>query len=675
MDLALVGVMVAGVENLSLASLASAARERGYETALVPFDGFAALDRTIARVLALRPRVCGVSIQSTESLLAVLTFTRLLRARGFAGRIVAGGHVATLHAADIVEADAGVDVVVRLAGEDAIVALLRDPDAVEVLAVPGAVVRDAEGRARLGAPARPLGMIPRPPPTERAIGDHLGVAAADLVASRGCEATCAYCCVAGASALAAAEASRAGDARADARYVRRAIGPLADEMAGLFHERGVRAFHFMDDNLLPLEPGEATRWVRALRAALDERGVPAIACAMQLRADAVTDESADALLALGLGRAYVGIDGYSAGQLRMLGRASQAEDGPRALATLRSRGIAAVSNALVLGPTTQLETLAREAEALRRVRGGPVHLLPIEARRGSVIARRAERAGLLEGGPLHVHYRFADPRVARVGRMLFALPTRLRQRSVPVAMYDLAYNLGIAARLHDGVELGPTWALWDETSAVWNEDQADVLLRAVEAAHAGEAAVEVLTAIERRRTGALDGMLLGQIDRALHDLERSVSKTTRAPARAHARSLVMGMLASAMSLAGCAGETAPPSDAGVDAAHVDDGGVDAAARPAVDTGVDAAGADGAACAVDPGPSQTTPGSQSCTTVEVRAHVDAAGHVTGFEGVAADGSTVVLPADVRACLDALFAQYCYPSAAGGDVLFDPHAWIA
>src|SRR5579862_4385627 len=128
MDVALVGVVAPGIENHSLAVLGEALTAAGLSHGVVPFEGFAGLLGTVDAVLAARPKVCGVSLQTTESLLAAMTFTRLLRERGFAGRIVVGGHVATLCSESILAAPTGVDVVVELAGERALVGLASGDD-------------------------------------------------------------------------------------------------------------------------------------------------------------------------------------------------------------------------------------------------------------------------------------------------------------------------------------------------------------------------------------------------------------------------------------------------------------------------------------------------------------------------------------------------------------------
>ena len=61
MDVALVGLLVPGIENHSLAALAHAVRAANREVVLVPFDGFAHLEQTLASVLRAKPRVCGIS--------------------------------------------------------------------------------------------------------------------------------------------------------------------------------------------------------------------------------------------------------------------------------------------------------------------------------------------------------------------------------------------------------------------------------------------------------------------------------------------------------------------------------------------------------------------------------------------------------------------------------------
>ncbi len=653
MDLALVGLVLPNVENHSLATLKHAAHDAGYSSVLVPFSGWADLDTAVRRVLRERPRVCGVSIQTTEVALAALTFARMLRARGYTGRIVCGGHFSTLNAESILSSRAGVDAVVRFAGERALVGLLADPSTDELALLPGIVWKDDTGALRYGKdPLAPIaGRAPGPLPV------HLGFPAADLVVSRGCEHKCAYCCVAGASALVA----RAGGQR----YERRDVGAIADEIAALFHDEGARIFNFMDDNVLPAEKREAAALARELRAALDSRGVGRIAISMQLRADAVDDKSAEALAELGLVRAYVGVDGYSRAQLRRLGRRAPPDAGARALSLLGARGVLSICNALLIGPTVRFDDLRAELDGLARIEHGPVHLLPIDVRAGTRYFDVAERRGLLEGSFLLRRYRFEDPRTERVGRAIAAMPTRLEERSVPIGLYDLAYNLGVARRLAPDAGLDDVMRVWHRVASQWNADQIRFLRAAIDASSDDDS---ISTLIERERpvVGAHDGALLAECDRALARVEREVSRARRASVRAHPRGTLLSVVAASMSLVGCyrwhgpsadAGRDASARDAGRDAPVARDGGVDAPMCP-----------DDRAPAASPTDNPCLPFCAAAPRLSLTLDLD--GVVVGIDLIEGD-----LPDNLRVCLEDFFDGVCYPSLAGNTFEVGGHCWVA
>lgn len=188
MDVVLVGPSLPGVENHSIAALRSALHDAGLSEAFVPFEGFMRLEPTAADVLEHRPKTVGISLQTIESALSSLVFAMLLRRRGFSGRIVIGGHFATLNAEALLESPAKIDAVVQFAGEEALVAVSNgalDDDA-QASKVSGLVFRDSRGEIRKGAPPRwtspaILSSLRR----FESLPDHLGFPAADLVSSRG----------------------------------------------------------------------------------------------------------------------------------------------------------------------------------------------------------------------------------------------------------------------------------------------------------------------------------------------------------------------------------------------------------------------------------------------------------------------------------------------------------
>src|ERR1041385_3436627 len=90
MELVLFGVMLPGVQNHSLRVLERAASRAGASVRLVRFHGWPDLEAALSAVDETRPSVCGVSLQTREAALPSMALAKLLRERGFGGRIVFG---------------------------------------------------------------------------------------------------------------------------------------------------------------------------------------------------------------------------------------------------------------------------------------------------------------------------------------------------------------------------------------------------------------------------------------------------------------------------------------------------------------------------------------------------------------------------------------------------------
>jgi Radical SAM superfamily len=680
MGVVLAGLVLPNVQNHSLASLTGALQREAIGHDVVPFRGWRDIEPVVARARAAErsgDTVFGVSVQNTEAALASITLARVLRRRGFRGRIVCGGHFATLNASDILDQVPEVDVVVRLAGEDALVGLARGAHRPEdVAALPGTVFRGGDGGIRVGAPARPVGPVPGAAPGKE-LPVHLGFRAADLVGSTGCEAHCSYCCVAASTRLAGAEAVRGGaspDAASAAGVVRWTSDRLAGEIAALYHGRDARIFTVMDDNLLPLATDDAEHFLRRLAEGLRRHRVGPIALSLQLRADVVTPAVADALVAVGLVRAYVGIDGYSRQQLARLGRSAPAAAGPQALALLRARGVFAVCNALLVGPTIPLESIRAELEGMRAIRGAPLHLLPIDVRAGTTYHARAARRGLLEGGFLWQRYRFEDPRTAALAEVLTGLPSRLEEHSVPLALYDLAYNLGVARRLIPALPLAREIQTYARVSDAWNADQLRVLEAGVRIASAGDlAAARRFVAEEEPGVRRLDRELIDETEEALRAVEEAVRATGRPEARAHTRGQLLSAVAFSMALAGCSRPLIYGGDGGGRDGEATMDAPQAYDRPP-DVPRDVVFFDGACqqgTSTADGGFQSWAGNCLGCSRSVAARFDGDGRLVAIDGV--DGGTIA--DDVVACLLSSFNGYCYPNLAGTTQTLTSHCWIA
>jgi hypothetical protein len=417
-----------------------------------------------------------------------------------------------------------------------------------------------------------------------------------------------------------------------------------------------------------MEPAAARAWIDEIAAGLAQRRVGRIAISMQLRADICTPEVVTALRELGLVRAYLGIDGFSGRQLVALGRHAPPDAAGDALAALNATGVFTVCNALIIGPTFSFDTVRGEIDALARVRHAPVHLLPIDVRAGSAYFERVRRRGLLEGGTFCWRYRFADTRTQLLAEALTGLPTRLEEYSVPVALYDLGYNLGIAQRLMPEAHVEDARTIYAGVTARWNADQIRVLRAAAAVAQDGDrAAIRRFIGEEQPRVRALDDELRALCASALRTVESAASRSRGVPVRAHARGRLISAFAFSAALAACQRPLIDSADAAGSG-----GGPDAVA---IDVGIDVS-TDGTTVCPEGRIADFSDGGLTwpigCGEVQADVTFDASGVPTTVTLV--DAGT--MSDQALACVTSRLAQYCYPSYAGTtQTLISHHFWIA
>jgi hypothetical protein len=323
-----------------------------------------------------------------------------------------------------------------------------------------------------------------------------------------------------------------------------------------------------------------------------------------------------------------------------------------------------VCNALLLGPTIPFESVAAEVAGLSRIRHAPVHLLPLDVRAGTAYYAAAERAGLVEGGPLWRHWRCADPRTGLVARVLTAMPTRLAERSVPIALYDLGYNLGIARRLVPEAEVGAQVALYARITEAWNADQLRLLELAVAAAATRDPACAAeLLQQEGPVVRLHDEALIAACDEALLAVERAVGRARSQAVRVHARGRMLSAVAMSMGLVACVQSSGTGSSS--DAAMSIDAATDLASGWNQDLGT---------C---PGSLRPDPGTPQpfCCGASSMAAVQVTFDAMGVPSSYAPGDGGTIPPDVLACFHAFFGTYCFPSLAGQTTEVSPHCWIA
>src|SRR5579871_2039809 len=392
-------------ENLSLRYLAAALQSAGHTAGLVRFDSREYLDGVVQQVMQEQPGLVGLSVVVQVRAREFFALARALRQAGYRGHLTAGGHFATFAYREILNDLPELDSIVRQEGENTLVdltqALERGADLAELGQIAGLALRGETGEPMVAPPRQQVGNLDTFPfPMRSAAPEfHLGVPTAFLVGSRGCYADCEYC-----SIFAWHEAALGK------RYRMRSVANIAEEMAWLAQERGVRFFVFHDDNFfLPKAEGNRKRF-EAFRAELTQRHLENIGLMLKLRPNDCDRENMRLLKEMGLLRAFVGIENASQRQLRSLGRDSTVEDVDTCLHMLRELDIYATYNILLFDPYTRLEDIAVNLRFLRANPFFPFNWCKVEPYAGTALEKRYGQEGRLRGDYLGYDYTMDDAR-------------------------------------------------------------------------------------------------------------------------------------------------------------------------------------------------------------------------------------------------------------------------
>jgi len=405
-------------ENLSLRYLAAAARAGGFSAAIVPYDGPDETERVMDAILATEPEVVGISVPFQHRAPELLGLAATLRARGYAGHVVVGGHFATFEYAAILDQHPAIDSVARHEGEDTLVELCgRVRDGRSLAGTAGLIVR-AERRGTLpiagqrGAivvgEKRPLPHLDALPLPDRSGAPHdvLGVLCSPIVGSRGCYADCSFCCI-----------FAYADNADGARYRMRSPEEIAREMKQEYELRGVRLFVFHDDNFfVPHAPKNLKRY-RRLGELLRAEGMTDIALVIKCRPNDVDRELFEVLREMGAIRAYVGIETNSGEGIVSLNRRITSEDNRRALRLLRELGFYCSFNVLMFDPEATLAGVEANLAFMEEFADVPFNFCRAEVYAGTPLKATLEKEGRLRGDYLAWTYEMKDPRVELLFRV------------------------------------------------------------------------------------------------------------------------------------------------------------------------------------------------------------------------------------------------------------------
>jgi anaerobic magnesium-protoporphyrin IX monomethyl ester cyclase len=458
MKVALVGPEIE--ENLSLRYLMSSLARSGFDSRLVPFNSRKEARKVARTLLRLRPEIIGYSLVAQRRLADFQEVTDLLRRGGYEGHITAGGHFASLRAAEILRDESGIDSILHHEGERRIVELAHwlsasgkaddaraatrgetnggtnddPPDSLE-----GITWRGRDGALHHRPPRTLAAVDSLPFPARRRPDRTLGFARSPVVSSRGCAGDCSFCSI-----------------RAWHRQVRgsrlrfRSPESVAAEMCALHRERGVRVFIFHDDDFIHPHPGKALNRCREILERAEQRMGTSFAFVIKCRPDDVHPELFRYLKTKGLVRAYVGIETHSELGIRVLNRKVTKEVNERALAILDDLGIFSCFNLLLFHPDSTVEELQENLRFLETQVDRPFDVARTELYARSALEQRMVREGRARGDYRGFDYVIGDPEVERVFRLFSNVlwDRHFHRGSILQRVQELGYRLSLLQRFH-----------------------------------------------------------------------------------------------------------------------------------------------------------------------------------------------------------------------------------
>ncbi|MBN2576847.1 MAG: radical SAM protein [Deltaproteobacteria bacterium] len=449
---ALVGRERPDDENLALRYLAAALVKAGHRPLIVPLCGPDDLLPASDAILGVRPPLVGLSIPDADAAIDAFALARYVRRAGYGGHITCGGALATLVRHEFLARHPELDSVVRHDGEEPVCKLAaRLGVGQDWKDVAGVTSRAGDGQPANVADRTPLLLRPL---RRESLPELLGVPVARLLASRGCPGRCAYCGPAALQRQAVEEGLRSGlDRESMCRAGvggtrRRAPAEVAAEVADLYHLRGVRFFHVLDDNLLSGQEALARPWLEDLLRELGRHKVGRCAWGLQVEPRVLTPTIERLLRRLGVVRLNVGLESATEEQLAALGRPGRLVPLRAAVERLRDEGVVVFFNSLIVHPASTAQGMAAELDALDTLRGLHFDAITTAVFPRTALHEKLCREGKVSGGSLGMRFEPDDPVVACFRAALIRLRLHGAGRAgVSVLAHDVALNLALARHL------------------------------------------------------------------------------------------------------------------------------------------------------------------------------------------------------------------------------------
>ena len=391
-------------DNLSIRYLSASLCAAGHVAELAAFNSGDDQDAVVAAAAGFD--VVGLSMCFQSRALEFLALADALKAAG-CPMIVMGGHYATCEAEALVLNHRSIDVIVVHEGEHTLLELVAaGPDRAKWAGITGVVYRH-KGMVRRTGERRAVEELDTLPVPDRRGAIHLfaGVPTAYLLGSRGCVARCDYCCIVTLHKMAPGK-----------KYRRRNPALVVDEMAALYHERGIRQFIFHDDNFLVPSLRHNHERIDAYERALERNGMRDIGFTIKCRPPDAERSVFERLKSMGLLRVFFGIESASEAGLESIGRVQTVEQSQRALAMCRELDISSQYTMMMFHPDATPDTVGADMDFLRSNIDHALNFCRTEIYSGTPLEQRMIAEGRARGDYLARTYDVAEGSIDRACR-------------------------------------------------------------------------------------------------------------------------------------------------------------------------------------------------------------------------------------------------------------------
>jgi radical SAM superfamily enzyme YgiQ (UPF0313 family) len=401
-------------ENLSLRYLASSLRAAGHEPKIAAFD--TAADAPAVLAAAAAADLVGLSMCYQIRAAEFLALARDLKQENPRQRVIAGGHYASCAASELLARHPELDLIAVHECERTIAEIASRPawTEEELAKIPGLVCR-AQGKLAKTPPREALADLDSLPWPDRSGPARLmaGVPTAYMMGSRGCLSACDYCCISTMHRMVSGQ-----------RFRQRSPENIGEEMAFLYHERGVRQFIFHDDNFLVPQVERNLERIDALDRAMRRHRLRRVALALKCRPADADRQVFLRLREMGLLRVFLGIESGSGAGLASIGRRQTVEQEHQALSLCEDLGISAQYTIIMFHPEATLRSLREDLAFVAAHAGHPLSFCRAEIYTGTPLEQRMLAQSRAYGNYLAREYAYTDPLIPHVWSSTWTLLSR-----------------------------------------------------------------------------------------------------------------------------------------------------------------------------------------------------------------------------------------------------------